>query len=137
MKKIAIVFAIAILMFVLFICAIIIPRSDTKNAKVVISSDYSTITYEGKVYVPIELEKLPFEVKNGFFMSRGPGIKATVENENYFLDKCFFTNYIHVKEYDGEKFIYLNTDYDVNESDYYCSQAYKQKVENAEMHKGE
>ena len=51
-----------------------------------------------------------------------------VENENYFLDKYFFTNYIAVKEYEDEIFIYLHTDYDVNESDYYCSKNYKEKI---------
>ena len=55
-------------------------------------------------------------------------IKATVENENYFLNKFFFTNYIVAKEYNGETFIYLHTDYDVNESDFYCSKAYKDRV---------
>jgi len=78
------------------------------------------------VYIPIQTEMLPLEVKRSIDMTTDNDmIKATVENENYFLDKYFFTNYIAIKEYEGEIFIYLHTDYDVNESDYYCSQTYK------------
>lgn len=119
---------IAVLAAAILLCIIIIPRSNTDSAGAVVSSDYSSITYKGNVYVPIQLEKLPLEVKNIGMISSDDMIKATVENENYFLDKYFFTNYIAVKEYNGEIFIYLETDYDVNESNYYCSQEYKDKV---------
>jgi len=126
MKKGYIVCSTIALLFVVLICALVIPRSNTKNAIAVISSDYSTITYKGNVYIPIQTEMLPLEVKRSIDMTTDNDmIKATVENENYFLDKYFFTNYIAIKEYEGEIFIYLHTDYDVNESDYYCSQTYK------------
>ncbi len=113
---------------ILIASVFIFPRSNIKNATVVISSDYSTITYEGNVYVPTQLEKLPFEVRNIGMSTVNDMIKATVEDENYFLDKYFFTNYIAVEEYEGETFIYLYTDYDVNKSDYYCSKNYKEKI---------
>lgn len=126
MKRGYIVCSTIALLFVVLICALVIPRSNTKNAIAVISSDYSTITYKGNVYIPIQTEMLPLEVKRSIDMTTDNDmIKATVENENYFLDKYFFTNYIAIKEYEGEIFIYLHTDYDVNESDYYCSQTYK------------
>ena len=126
MKRGYIVCSTIALLFVVLICALVIPRSNTKNAIAVISSDYSTITYKGNVYIPIQTEMLPLEVKRSIDVTTANDmIKATVENENYFLDKCFFTNYIAIKEYEGEIFIYLHTDYDVNESDYYCSQTYK------------
>ncbi len=126
MKRGYIVCSPIALLFVVLICALVIPRSNTKNAIAVISSDYSTITYKGNVYIPIQIEMLPLEVKRSIDVTTANDmIKATVENENYFLDKYFFTNYIAIKEYEGEIFIYLHTDYDVNESDYYCSQTYK------------
>ncbi len=128
MKKAFVNFGTVILILILLVSAIIIPQSNTKKANAVISSDYSTITYKGNVYVPIQLEKLPLKVKNIGMTTLNDMIKATVENENYFLDKYFFTNYIAIKEYEGETFIYLHTDYDVNESDYYCSQTYKEKA---------
>ncbi|MCL2081840.1 MAG: hypothetical protein FWH04_01170 [Oscillospiraceae bacterium] len=42
--------------------------------------------------------------------------EVIVENRFFLLD-MFLTDYIHVSE-DG-KFIYLETDYDLNESNYY------------------
>lgn len=125
MKKIFAGCGIVILIFTLLICALVIPRSNTRNAAVVISSDYSTISYKSEIYIPIQPEELPIEVMELSKTVATDMIKATVENENYFLDKFFFTNYISVKEFNGETFIYLHTDYDVNESDYYCSKAYK------------
>ena len=127
MKKYFIVLGTILLLIFIFTSAILIPRSDINKANAIISSDYSTIKYKGNVYVPISLEKIPLEVRNITMMTTNNMIKATVENENYFLDKYFFTNYIAVEEYDGEIFIYLHTDYDVNESDYYCSKNYKEK----------
>jgi len=121
-------FVIVALLLILIASVFVIPRSNIKNATAVISSDYSTITYEGNVYVPIQLEKLPPEVRNIGMSTANDMIKATVEDEIYFLDKYFFTNYIVVEEYEGETFIYLHTDYDVNESDYYCSKNYKEKI---------
>ena len=128
MKKVFVGRGIVILILILLICALIIPRSNTRNAEVVISSDYSNITYKDEIYVPIQSEELPFEVMNLKTTVAADMIKATVENENYFLNKFFFTNYIAVKESNGETFLYLHTDYDVNESDFYCSQAYKDRV---------
>lgn len=128
MKKMFKRFVIVALLFMLIACVFIIPRSNIKSASVVISSDYSTITYEENVYVPLQLEKLPLEVRNIGMSTASDMIKATVEDENYFLDKYFFTNYIVVEECRGETFIYLHTDYDVNESDYYCSKNYKEEI---------
>lgn len=124
MKRLCIGFVI----FILLICALVIPRSNVKNADVVISDDYSTITYNDNLYVPIQFEKFPVEIMDIQTTVASDMIKATVENENYFLDKFFFTNYIAVKEFKGETFIYLHTDYDVNESDFYCSKAYKERM---------
>ncbi len=124
MKSLCIGFVI----FILLICALVIPRSNVKNADVVISDDYSTITYNDNVYVPIQFEKFPVEIMDIQTTVASDMIKATVENENYFLDKFFFTNYIAVKEFNGETFIYLHTDYDVNESDFYCSKTYKERM---------
>ena len=91
MKKGYIVCSTIALLFVVLICALVIPRSNTKNAIAVISSDYSTITYKGNVYIPIQTEMLPLEVKRSIDMTTDNDmIKATVENENYFLDKYFF-----------------------------------------------
>ena len=130
MKKVFIGLLMPILILIIFLCVLIIPRSDIKNAKAVISSDYSSISYDGKTYVPIDVNDLPAEVKNEFNNWNGEdAIKATVEKENYFLDKYFLTNQLIVREFDGETFLYLNTDYDVNESDYYCTVEYKEKVE--------
>ena len=128
MKKYFIVLGTILLLIFIFTSAILIPRSNINKANAIISPDYSTIKYKGNVYVPISLEKIPLEVRNITMTTTNNMIKATVENENYFLDKYFFTNYIAVKEYDGEIFIYLHTDYDVNESDYYCSKNYKEKI---------
>ena len=128
MKKVSTGCLIVILILILILCILIIPRTNTRNVEAVISSDYSTIIYKENVYVPIQLEKLPSEVKDLRMTTANDMIKATVENENYFLDKYFFTNYIAIKEYNGETFIYLHTDYDVNESDYYCLQAYKNTI---------
>ena len=128
MKKYFIVLGTILLLFFIFTSAILIPRSNINKANAIISPDYSTIKYKGNVYVPIPLEKLPLEARDITLTTTNNMIKATVENENYFLDKYFFTNYIAVKEYDGEIFIYLHTDYDVNESDYYCSKNYKEKI---------
>ena len=125
MKKEVIDFTILILI----ICALIIPRANIETAKAVISEDYSEITYNGNKYVPVEQKYLPLEIKNT--ISQTPSydmINATVENCNYFIDK-FSTNSIAIKESDGETFIYLNTDFDENESDYYCSKTYKDKIE--------
>lgn len=130
MKKMITCFVIVALLMILVVGVLIIPRTDINNATVVISSDYSTITYEGNLYVPIQFEKIPLEVKETWMTDAAANakIKATVEGENYFLDKYFFTNYIAVEEYEGEVFIYLHTDYDVNESDYYCSKNYKENI---------
>lgn len=116
---------VSTLMLILILCILIIPQTNTKNADVVISSDYSTITYRGNVYVPIKPEQLPFDIAEIERTVANDMIKATVEDNNYFLDKYFFTNYIFVKEYNGETFIYLHTDYDANDSDYYCSKNIK------------
>ncbi|MBQ4629794.1 MAG: hypothetical protein IJB70_02260 [Clostridia bacterium] len=120
---------------ILLVCALIIPRTDTKNAASVISSDYSTITYNNETYVPVQLTELPPEVVriiSNLHATSHPSViaslKATVENDNYFLDKYFWTNQITVFDIDGEKFIYLNTDYDANESDYYCTKSYYNRV---------
>ena len=122
---------LAILIPILLISILIVPRSNTRNAEAVISSDYSTITYKNKLYVPIEFGDLPATVAKSFLNWNGDDtIKATVEKENYFLDKYFFTNQLVVKDLEGETFIYLNTDYDVNESDYYCTLSYKERVFN-------
>ena len=116
-------------LLVVLIPILIIPQTNTRNADVVISSNYSTITYRGNVYVPIQPEQLPFDITDIKTTIANDMIKATVEDTNYFLDKYFLTNYIAIKEFNGETFIYLHTDYDVNESDYYCSQTYKNKNE--------
>jgi hypothetical protein len=100
-------------------------QTNINNAKVLISNDYSYITYEGTKYVPISFELLP---KNIIFNYKNQPIKANVEGENYFLDKFFFTNYVYFADYNEFTFIYLNTDYDVNESDYYCSIEYKDNL---------
>ena len=128
MKKVGIGCLIVILIPILILCILVIPRTNTRSADAVISSDYSTIIYCKNVYVPIQQEQLPFDISEIKTTIANDMIKATVENENYFLDKYFLTNYIAVKEYNGETFIYLHTDYDVNESDYYCSQAYKNTI---------
>ena len=125
MKKGYTVCLLVVLIPILILCILIIPQTNTKNADVVISSDYSTITYRGNVYVPIKPEQLPFDIAEIERTVANDMIKATVEDNNYFLDKYFFTNYIFVKEYNGESFIYLHTDYDANDSDYYCSKKYK------------
>ena len=131
MKKEYVGCLLAILIPILFISILIVPRSNTRNAEAVISSDYSTITYKNKLYVPIEFGDLPATVAKSFLNCSGDDtIKATVEKENYFLDKYFFTNQLVVKDFEGETFIYLNTDYDVNESDYYCTPSYKERVFN-------
>ena len=131
MKKEYVGCLLAILIPILFISILIVPRSNTRNAEAVISSDYSTITYKNKLYVPIEFGDLPATVAKSFLNWSGDDtIKATVEKENYFLDKYFFTNQLVVKDFEGETFIYLNTDYDVNESDYYCTPSYKERVFN-------
>ena len=122
-------FDIFFLIGILLLAVIIIPRTDTENAKAVISSDYSTIIYKYNIYVPMSADYLPFdvqEIKSTPFEYR---IKATVEDENFFLDKLL-TNYIAVKEYEGMSFIYLYTDYDDNQSDFYCLQDYKDKIKN-------
>jgi len=110
----------SLLLIIIILLIVILPKSDTKNALVIIAHDYSTIQYDGQVFVPINPEMLPnnldFDASRGF-------IRATVEGENYWLDK-FLTNYIFVADYEGYKFIYLITDYDVNESDYYCPKIY-------------
>ena len=129
MKKGYIVSLLVVLIAILILSILIIPQTDTRNADVVISSDYSTITYRGNVYVPIQPEQIPFDITDIKTTTANDMIKATVEDNNYFLDKYFLTNYIAVKEFDDEIFIYLHTDYDVNESDYYCSQTYKSKNE--------
>ena len=116
-----------LLVFAVFVCfcGLIVPRSNTKDAKVVISSDYSTISCDGITYVPIQEDQLPFPASSIICTNASEMIKGTVENENYFLDKFLLTNYVKVKEYAGDKFIYLHTDYDFNESSYYCSLSYK------------
>ena len=129
MKIWYIVWLLVVLIPILLLCILIIPQTNTRNADVVISSDYSTITYRGNVYVPIQPEQLPFDITDIKTTIANDMIKATVEDNNYFLDKYFLTNYIAIKEFNGETFIYLHTDYDVNESDYYCSQTYKNKNE--------
>lgn len=96
MKKHFVVSGTVIVIFILLVSAILIPRSNTKNANAVISSDYSSIEYKGNVYVPIQLEKIPLEVRDFGMPTANDMIKATVENENYFLDKYFLTNYIAV-----------------------------------------
>ena len=118
--------AIAVLSLVILVLALTLPRSNTNSADAVIASDYSTVTYNKKVYVPIGKEMLPSELDG--MEGDTDMIKATVEGENYFLDKYFLTNLISVREYDGDTFIYLHTDYDDNESNYYCSQSYKEKI---------
>jgi len=122
MKKIK-NYAIILVIVVLFVA--IFAKSNVKNAEAVIAKDYSTITYEGEVYVPVQRDFLPEQLK---FSDNNDWIEATVEGQNYFLDKYFFTDYICVVEYDGEKFIYLSTDYDKNESNYYCLPSYKEAV---------
>lgn len=120
---------LAILIPILLTSILIIPRSNTRNAEAVISSDYSIITYKNIIYVPVEFGDLPADVAKSFLNWRGEEtIKATVEKENYFLDKFFLTNQIVVQDFGGETFIYLNTDYDVNESDYYCTVSYKEQI---------
>jgi len=128
MRIIKIFSIIAPIIIVVCLLALILPKSNIENAAVIIAEDYSTITYNGNIYVPIQRGLLPSGLD---FHNNKEWIKATVEGQNYFLDKFFLTNYISVTEYNGEKFIYLNTDYDVNESDYYCLPSYK---DNAKSH---
>jgi len=134
-NKNVIVSLMVIMLPVLLVCALIIPQSNTRNAVAVISSDYSTIAYNEETYVPVQLDELPPEVVriiSGLYATSHSSviasIKATVENDNYFLDKFFWTNQITVFDIDGEMFIYLNTDYDVNESDYYCTRSYRDNL---------
>ncbi len=76
--------------------------------------------------MPIDFDDLPADVAREFLNWSGEEtIKATVEMENYFLDKYFLINQLVLRDFKGETFIYLNTDYDVNESDYYCTISYK------------
>ena len=84
MKKGYTVCLLVVLIPILILCILIIPRTNTRNVEAVISSDYSTIIYKENVYVPIQLEKLPSEVKDLRMTTANDMIKATVENENYF-----------------------------------------------------
>ncbi len=111
----------AVLSIIIIPLMLILPRSCTWNAPVIIANDYSIIKYNGEIYIPIQSEMIPKELD---FFSNNNSIKATVEGENYFLDKFFLTNLIYVKNYNGYTFLYLNTDYDINESDYYCQKSY-------------
>lgn len=129
MKKGCIGCLIVALIPILILCILIIPQTNTRNADAVISRDYSIITYNDEIYVPIDVDALPKEVAKEFYFNWADKekVEATVELSNYFLDK-FLTNQLYLIEFEGETFIYLNTDYDVNESDYYCTKRYNDKV---------
>ena len=58
MKKIVVLVS-KIALVIIFSLVLILPKSNIKNAEVVISKDYSTITYDGNIYVPIQKELLP------------------------------------------------------------------------------
>jgi len=122
MKKKIIIIA---LITAVLLC-LVLPKSNIEKSDVYITKDYSTIYYYGEVYVPIQHELLPENLDFPYY----DGIDADVEGANFFLDKFFFTNYIYHTERNGEKFIDLHTDYDRNESDYYCLPSYKEKVMN-------
>lgn len=120
--------------YIIYICLVcltifsflILMRTNVDNSKVIISHNYSYIIFEGKTYVPIPLELLP---ENIGFNDTSNLIKATVMDENYFLDKFFFTNYISLTKYNGLTFLHLITDYDINESDYYCLPEFKNSLQ--------
>jgi len=114
---------VALLTLVFFI--LISTKSNIEKSDVFISKDYSMISYYGEIFVPIAEELLPYDLAFPYEMA---GINADVEGENWFLDNFFFTDYVFYKEHNGEKFIFLNTDYDVNESDYYCLPSYKERL---------
>ena len=113
MKKSIIITSIVIGAFVTTIVLIysILSYNAKLNAKAVISADYSTITYDGKIYkayIANDGTTLP-----EFFDTR---VHATVDNRS-FLWEFFLTDYIFISK-DGN-FIHLTTDYDLNQSDYY------------------
>ncbi len=121
----SIITVIEIIMAIYFMHGII----DGINAEAFITSDYSKITYDGDVYVPISLGDLPQELKQGsYFKDNNEWIDATVKNPIGFMFSNFLTDQIIVEEYKGNKFIYLNTDDDNNESDYYCTVEYKKAL---------
>ena len=82
-----------------------------KASNVLISEDYSTISYNEKVYCCVEVDDV-------FLLPDFPSdwLWADVENQ-FFIWNGFLTNYVSVSE-DG-KWLQLHTDYDYNISDYY------------------
>ena len=84
MKKGYIVCLLVVLIPILILCILTIPQTNTRNADVVISFDYSTITYRGNVYVPIQPEQLPFDITDIKTTIANDMIKATVEDNNFF-----------------------------------------------------
>jgi len=78
----------AMLIIIVFFLFIGCSSSDKNKTEAVISKDYSTITYNGDIYVPLQYNLLPEGIifPNIYSIS---GVDATVEGENYFLDKFF------------------------------------------------
>ncbi|MCL2081845.1 MAG: hypothetical protein FWH04_01195 [Oscillospiraceae bacterium] len=116
MKRIIII-VFAVLVFLVF-GIYILDKNYKSNANAIISSDYSQIFYEDRVYVPyLEWEEDHFIINYADESQFSYTIFEVIVENRFFLLDMFLTDYIHVSE-DG-KFIYLETDYDLNESNYY------------------
>lgn len=105
-------FAVFVLILFVFGC-FMLENNHKSKAKATISNDYSQIYYDNNLYVPyLEWEE------NGVNVSQFPyTIMDVVVNNRFFIWDIFLTDYIHVSS--DEKVIYLETDYDLLESNYY------------------
>lgn len=87
---------IVILIPISILCILIIPRTNTRNADAVISHDYSAITYNDEIYVPVKAEALPQEVAKEFYYNWGDKEKLKQQSDGRITSWTNFlqTNFI-------------------------------------------
>lgn len=114
MKKVAIrMTVVTVFILIIILGSFLLDKSYKSKAEVVISNDYSQMTYNNNLYVLyLEWEE------NGVDVTQFSNtIKNVIVEKRFFLWDMFLTDYIHVSI--DEEFIYLETDYDLLESNYY------------------
>ena len=113
------------LLYNLFGIGVLIFKADdfrgSKNC--VISADYSTITYLGEVYVPLDTRGYECRISYDSY------VEAFVEDMPLIIKYCFGDQVYEVTSVMDGSILYLRTDHDFPPSDYYVRESQKEQME--------
>ena len=106
------------------ICCLALKADDFRGSKnCVIAEDYSTITYLGEVYVPLDMGEYQCRVGEALVE------EAYVEGMPLIVKYFFGDRVYEVLSVTDGSIIYLETDYDFPPSEYYVRQTQKEQME--------